>query len=218
MLNIIFLYFTKKTRQKTQNSNFKNLFLRIQKELETREKENDINENINNENGIKKENKNIKQKEKKFKIKFKIEVEDIKRENKKKITQIEEVNIPNFFNDKPIFPISKINLNNLINCNSSLSLSTASFEEETLRDEIERLKQEKYDLINEMSLYKKNNDNDKEIEPDINNIFSYTKINDLNFDFEPNLFIKLDNNHNNLYYENDKEKFYKEENLFFPQF
>ena len=66
MLNIIFLYFTKKTRQKTQNSNFKNLFLRIQKELETREKENDINENINNENGIKKENKNIKQKEKKI--------------------------------------------------------------------------------------------------------------------------------------------------------
>ena len=217
MLNLIFLYFTKKTRQKTQNSNFKNLYLRIQKELETREKENDINENINNEKGIKKENKNIKQKEKKHKIKFKIEIEDIKKENKKKITQIEEVNIPNFFNDKPIFPISKININNLINCNSSLSLSTASFEEETLRDEIERLKQEKYDLINEMSLYKKNNDNDKEIEPDINNIFSYTKINDLNFEFEPNLFINLDNNHNNLYYENDKEKIFKEENLFFPQ-
>ena len=131
MLNLIFLYFTKKTRQKTHNSNFKNLYLRIQKELETREKE-----------------------------------------NKKKITQIEEVNIPNFFNDKSNFPISKINTNNFINCNSSISLSTASCEEETLRDEIERLKQEKYDLMNEMSLYKKNNDNDKEIEPDINKFSS----------------------------------------------
>lgn len=214
MLNLIFLYFTKKTRQKTQNSNFKNLYLRIQKELETREKENNINENLNNENEIKKESENIKQKEKKHKIKFKIEIEDIKKENKKKITQIEEVNIPNFFNDKPILPISKMNINNLINCNSSIS--TASFEEETLRDEIERLKQEKYELMNEMTLYKKNND-DKENEPDINYIFSYTKINDLNFEFEPNLFINLDNNHNNLYYENDKEKIFKEENLFFPQ-
>ena len=56
----------------------------------------------------------------------------------------------------------------------------------------------------------------KEIEPEIINIFSYTKNNDLNFDFDPNLFINLDNNHN-LYYENDKDKVFKEENLFFPQ-
>ena len=201
MLNLIFLYFTKKTRQKTHNSNFKNLFLRIQKELKTREKEYE-----KNEDEIIKESQNIKQKEKK----------NTKKENKKKITQIEEVNIPNFFNDKSNFPISKINTNNFINCNSSISLSTASCEEETLRDEIERLKQEKYDLMNEMTLYKKNLYNNKEIEPEIINIFSYTKNNDLNFDFDPNLFINLDNNHN-LYYENDKDKVFKEENLFFPQ-
>ena len=211
MLNLIFLYFTKKTRQKTHNSNFKNLFLRIQKELKTREKEYE-----KKEDEIIKENQNIKQKEKKNEINFKIEKKNTKKENKKKITQIEEVNIPNFFNDKSNFPISKINTNNFINCNSSISLSTASCEEETLRDEIERLKQEKYDLMNEMTLYKKNLYNNKEIEPEIINIFSYTKNNDLNFDFYPNLFINLDNNHN-LYYENDKDKVFKEENLFFPQ-
>ena len=211
MLNLIFLYFTKKTRQKTHNSNFKNLFLRIQKELKTREKEYE-----KNEDEIIKESQNIKQKEKKNEINFKIEKKNTKKENKKKITQIEEVNIPNFFNDKSNFPISKINTNNFINCNSSISLSTASCEEETLRDEIERLKQEKYDLMNEMTLYKKNLYNNKEIEPEIINISSYTKNNDLNFDFDPNLFINLDNNHN-LYYENDKDKVFKEENLFFPQ-
>ena len=70
--------------------------------------------------------------------------------------------------------------------------------------------------MNEMTLYKKNLYNNKEIEPEIINIFSYTKNNDLNFDFAPNLFINLDNNHN-LYYENDKDKVFKEENLFFPQ-
>jgi hypothetical protein len=36
ILNLITNYFNKKTRQKTHNSNFKNLYLRIKKELKER--------------------------------------------------------------------------------------------------------------------------------------------------------------------------------------
>ena len=198
MLNLIFLYFTKKTRQKTHNSNFKNLFLRIQKELKTREKEYE-----------KKEDEIIKENQNKNQV---LNIPSNKKKSPVLLNNYQNHNSKKFANELIVSTIT----NNFINCNSSISLSTASCEEETLRDEIERLKQEKYDLMNEMTLYKKNLYNNKEIEPEIINIFSYTKNNDLNFDFDPNLFINLDNNHN-LYYENDKDKVFKEENLFFPQ-
>ena len=173
ILNLIILYFTGKTHQKIQNLNFKKLYLRIKNELELREK-----------------------KENKFKVKFQIE----KEKKKIKLTQIEEVIIPNFFNDKPL--IQNINSNNIITYNSFLSTSV---EEENIND-CEKIK------YNELLFQKKNLDFEKENEPDINYFFSSTKNNDFNYDFEPNLIGNYYNYFNNHLFINEKE-----ENLFFPK-
>ena len=77
ILDIIYFYFTKRSRQKTKNSNFRNLYIRIKHELNEREK----TENCR-------------------KVKFSIsEINDeIKFDNFQ--TQLEEVTIPNFLNDQ----------------------------------------------------------------------------------------------------------------------
>jgi hypothetical protein len=145
ILNIIFLYFTKKTRQKTQNSNFKNLYIRIKRELQLREKD----ENL---------------------TKIKFQVEEFKRKIIVKQTQIEEIIIPDFFNDKKQIQISNnINSNNVINCNSSPSLSTVSCEE-NVKEDIDSIIKDKNDL--EM-FYNKNPVFQIEDYEDINYLFSW---------------------------------------------
>ena len=106
-------------------------------------------------------------------------------------TQIEEVSIPHFLNDQ-----KNVTTTN----NSTPSISTTSFDEDIIKEEIEKLKQQKIALLIEMRNLKKkcNNENKKEeekgIENDYNNIFSMNKNFDLNFDIEPNLFINSENN------------------------
>jgi len=168
ILDIIYFYFTKRSRQKTKNSNFRNLYIRIKHELNEREK----TENCR-------------------KVKFSIsEINDeIKFDNFQ--TQLEEVTIPNFLNDQK--NVTSTN-------NSTPSISTTSFDEDIIKEEIEKLKQQKIALLIEMRNLKKkcNNENKKEeekgIENEFNSIFYVNKNQDLNFDFEPNLFINSENN------------------------
>ena len=109
-------------------------------------------------------------------------------------TQIEEVSIPHFLNDQKNITISPSTNN------TSPSISTTSFDEEIIKEEIEKLKRQKIALLFEMKNLKRNliNENKKEeekgIENDYNNIFSMNKNFDLNFDIEPNLFINSENN------------------------
>ena len=185
ILYLIIQYFTKRTRQKIQNSNFKNLYLRVKKELELR-KRNDIN------------------------TKIIFQIEDCKKKNKIKLTPIEEVIIPNFFNDKQTIQISNITNNNYINNNSSLS--TASFEEENLNEN------GKYKICecNSNEMNKKNLELEKGIENDINYFMLYSKNNDFNYEYESNFFLNYDNNQN---FPNDKDKEKeKEEFIFFPKY
>ena len=168
ILDIIYFYFTKRSRQKTKNSNFRNLYIRIKHELNEREK----TENCR-------------------KVKFSIsEINDeIKFDNFQ--TQLEEVTIPNFLNDQK--NVTSTN-------NSTPSISTTSFDEDIIKEEIEKLKQQKIALLIKMRNLKKkcNNENKKEeekgIENEFNSIFYVNKNQDLNFDFEPNLFINSENN------------------------
>ena len=124
ILDIIYFYFTKRSRQKTKNSNFRNLYIRIKHELNEREK----TENCR-------------------KVKFSIsEINDeIKFDNFQ--TQLEEVTIPNFLNDQ-----KNVTTTN----NSTPSISTTSFDEDIIKEEIEKLKQQKIALLIEMRNLKKN--------------------------------------------------------------
>ena len=127
-----------------------------------------------------------------------------------KLTPIEEVIIPNFFNDKQTIQISNITNNNLL-CNNS-SLSTASFEEENLNEN------GKYKICkcNSNEMNKKNLELEKGIENDINYFMLYSKNNDFNYEYESNFFLNYDNNQN---FPNDKDKEKeKEEFIFFPKF
>jgi hypothetical protein len=106
-----------------------------------------------------------------------------------KFTSIDEVNVPSFFNDKN--KIIEKNQKNSISTNfSSPSISVKSFEEDNLKEEIEKLKQEKINLMYEMYILKKKYEKEEEkgIENDFNNFFRMNKNQDLNFDIEPNLF------------------------------
>ena len=87
-----------------------------------------------------------------------------------KLTPIEEVIIPNFFNDKQTIQISNITNNNLL-CNNS-SLSTASFEEENLNEN----KKYKICKCDVSEMYKKNLEFEKGIENDVNYLLLSTKI------------------------------------------
>ena len=198
MSDVIYMYFTKRSRQKAKNSNFRNLYIRIKNELNNRQK----TENCR-------------------KIRFSISDfdDDIHFDNKQ--TPIEEVNVPNFLNDQKQFPLPTIS-------NNSNTLSSTTIDEDSIKEEIERLKKQKFALLYEMYVLKRTyclNENKKEeekekemekeenkkekenkvenekgkekeklIENDYNNIFCPNKIFDLNFDIEPNLFINSENN------------------------
>ena len=74
--------------------------------------------------------------------------------------------------------------------NTSPSISTISCDEDIIKEEIEKLKQEKINLMYEMYILKKKYEKEEEkgIENDFNNFFRMNKNQDLNFDIEPNLF------------------------------
>ena len=73
--------------------------------------------------------------------------------------------------------------------NTSPSISTISYDEDLIKEEIEKLKQEKINLMYEMYILKKKYEKEEEkgIENDFNNFFRMNKNQDLNFDIEPNL-------------------------------
>ena len=163
MLKTIYLYFNVKTRQKTQNGNFKLLFQRIKEELQERE---------------------IFKKYKKFKLPiFQLN---------NSITQIEEVNIPDFFNDKKN-DFNEKKLKNTFSTNSSSpSISEKSYEEDNLREQLEQLKQEKaalYEMLNN-KIYASSNEIKEEEKCYFNfySKFNSNKISDFNFDVDRNLF------------------------------
>ena len=195
MSEVIYMYFTKRSRQKKKNSNFRNLYIRIKNELNQRQ---------NTENCRK--------------IRFSINDFDDDIQFDIKQTQIEEVNVPNFLNDQKNIPLPS-------NSNNSNTLSSTTIDEDSIKEEIERLKKQKFALLYEMYVLQKThclNENKKEeeekekekeikienekeklkekekekvIENDYNNIFCANKIFDLNFDIEPNLFINSENNY-----------------------
>ena len=74
--------------------------------------------------------------------------------------------------------------------NTSPSISTISCDEDIIKEEIEKLKQQKINLMYEMYILKKKYEKEEEkgIENDFNNFFRMNKNQDLNFDIEPNLF------------------------------
>jgi hypothetical protein len=74
--------------------------------------------------------------------------------------------------------------------NTSPSISTISCDEDIIKEEIEKLKQQKINLMNEMYILKKKYEKEEEkgIDNDFNNFFRINKNQDLNFDIEPNLF------------------------------
>ena len=198
MSEVICMYFTKRSRQKMKNSNFRNLYIRIKNELNQRQ---------NTENCRK--------------IRFSINDFDDDIQFDIKQTPIEEVNVPNFLNDQKNIPLHS-------NSNNSNTLSSTTIDEDSIKEEIERLKKQKFALLYEMYILKKTNclnekeeekekekeikiENEKEkqkekekviekekekvIENDYNNIFCDNKIFDLNFDIEQNLFINSENNY-----------------------
>ena len=199
------MYFTKRSRQKTKNSNFRNLYKRINEELKERQKTESYR-----------------------KIRFSINDLDDDIHFDIKQTQIEEVIIPDFLNDHKNIPLHS-------NGNVSPSLSTTSFDEDTIREEIQRLKQQKFALLYEMHILKRNSffiqnkkkeekekdkdkdkdkekdkdkDKDKIIENDYSNVFCYNKNVDMNFDIEPNLFINSENNSDCTEKDKDEEEEY----------
>ena len=74
--------------------------------------------------------------------------------------------------------------------NTSPSISTISCDEDIIKEEIEKLKQQKINLMYEMYILKKKYEKEEEkgIDNDFNNFFRINKNQDLNFDIEPNLF------------------------------
>ena len=204
MSEVIYMYFTKRSRQKMKNSNFRNLYIRIRNELNQRQK----TENCR-------------------KIRFSINDFDDDIEFDIKQTQIEEINIPNFLNDQKNIPLPP-------NSNNSNTLSSTTIDEDSIKEEIERLKKQKIALLYEMYVLRKTNclnenikeeekerekeikkENEKEkekgIENDFNNIFCVNKNFEVNFDIEPNLFINSEIN--SVCNEKEKEE-YNEEILY----
>ena len=122
ILKLIIMYFNNKKRQKIYNSKYKTLFQRVKQELKDREESFKKNNNM---------------------ILKKITI---------KKTSIEELKIPEFFNDRFQFISYSNNINSFI----------LNFFEFNLKKEIEKLKIEKETLLNEIYNIKKNsNVNDK---------------------------------------------------------
>ena len=118
LLNLITMYFTNKKRQKIYNSNYKTLYVRVKKELKDREESFKKNNNI------------------------------ILKKSKIKKTSIEELKIPDFFNDRFQFISNSNNINSFI----------LNFVEFNLKKEIEQLKKEKETLLNDIYNIKNNNE------------------------------------------------------------
>ena len=74
--------------------------------------------------------------------------------------------------------------------NTSPSFSTIICDEYIIKEEIEKLKKQKINLMYEMYILKKKYEKEEEkgIDNDFNNFFRINKNQDLNFDIEPNLF------------------------------
>ena len=127
MLDVIYMYFTKRSRQKAKNSNFRNLYIRIKNELNNRQK----TENCR-------------------KIRFSISDFDDDINFDIKQTPIEEVNVPNFLNDQKNISLPTIS-------NNSNTLSSTTIDEDSIKEEIERLKKQKISLSYEMYVLRKTN-------------------------------------------------------------
>ena len=157
ILNLIYTYFTKRSRQKKKNSNFKDLYLRVKKEL--KEREAPI---------------------------FKPEPLPVYHPQEKP-TSIYEVFIPEFFNDKKFTNNNNSDILKILN------------EEEQLREEIEKLKVEKMNLMceiigkNKNEEYKKDDkiilDKDKDINNNnFNNLINVNNVNFSNNNYDNNFF------------------------------
>ena len=193
MLKTIYLYFTMKTRQKTQNVNFKSLYVRIKEELRERE---------------------IFKKYKKIKLPvFNLN---------KPLTPIEQIDIPDFFNDKKIIN-EKIHKNSISTNGSSSSISVKSFEEDNLKEQIELLKNERiilYEMLNNKNKY--NNSSNEIKEEDKFDIklfskFNMNKIPDFNLNMERNLLVIHSENNSVCNDKMDKEKLFEEQNFSFQK-
>ena len=190
ILNLITNYFNKKTRQKTHNSNFKNLYLRIKKEL--------------------KERKDIEIKLKKLTLKKKIIQEES--------LSLDEIIIPDFLNDKSMFISSNSSSLFLESSFEEMYLKDEierlKHEKEEIINEMNTFNQNyKVDK-------KKEKDLNKEIENEEENIFksniinyddnffmNFSPIKDQDFDIETDMNIFCDINSMN----NEKEE---KKNLF----
>ncbi len=108
----------------------------------------------------------------------------------KEITSINEITIPDFFNDKSI----------IISSNNTTFYLDSSYEESSLKEEIKKLKQEKETLLFEVKILKKN---EKE-KYNINNnndyyddfLFNCSPIKSQDFDLENDIFINNEKNRN----------------------
>ena len=193
MLKTIYLYFTMKTRQKTQNVNFKSLYVRIKEELRERE---------------------IFKKYKKIKLPvFNLN---------KQLTPIEQIDIPDFFNDKKIIN-EKINKNSISTNGSSSSISVKSFEEDNLKEQIELLKNERiilYEMLNRKNKYNNSSNEIKEEEKFDFNFFSkfnMNKVPDFNLNMERNLLVIHSENNSVCNDKIDKEKLFEEQKFSFQK-
>ena len=191
ILNLIYFYFTKRSRQKTKNSNFKNLYYRIKKELIERESKNDINK-----------------KNSKFKIPSFNYTQIIKS------TPIENIKIPDFFNDK------QFRKNSFIKYPYN-SFSTENFDEEYLREEFEKIKQKNVALLYEMYAISSSNEIQKEqnnrFEYNLYSQFNINKNKDFNFDILSKLY---ENSENNFICNNEEKldkKIFENDNYFFQK-
>ena len=191
MLNLIYSYFTKRSRQKTKNSNFKNLYYRIKKELIERESKNDINK-----------------KNSKFKIPSFNYTQIIKS------TPIENIKIPDFFNDK------QFRKNSFIKYPYN-SFSTENFDEEYLREEFEKIKQKNVSLLYEMyaisSLKEIQKEQNDRFEYNLYSQFTMNKNRDFNLDIVPKLYDYSENN--SIYNDEEKldKKIFENDNYFFQK-
>ena len=190
ILNLITNYFNKKTRQKTHNSNFKNLYLRIKKEL--------------------KERKDIEIKLKKLTLKKKMIQEES--------LSLDEIIIPDILNDKSMFISSNSSSLFLESSFEEMYLKDEierlNHEKEEIINEMNTFNQNyKVDK-------KKEKDLNKEIENEEENIFksniinyddnffmNFSPIKDQDFDIETDMNIFYDINSMN----NEKEE---KKNLF----
>jgi hypothetical protein len=108
----------------------------------------------------------------------------------KEITSINEITIPDFFNDKSI----------IISSNNTTFYLDSSYEESSLKEEIKKLKQEKETLLFEVKILKKN----EEEKYNINNntdyydefLFNCSPIKSQDFDLENDIFINNEKNRN----------------------